>query len=166
MLSVKILIRLCNCAGWSESSLGAHARWYVFWCYDTYELRPAHDKTYKAAAPSEDSDQPGHPPSLIRVFTVRIKKAWVINDLLSTQRRLWSDWADAQADLSLRCARMPFSRFIHALAHIYFSFRYCHHVSVECQHHDIGRDVWLRVSPSSNHICLLLYFCKFWAGIK
>ena len=22
-------------------------------------------------APSEDSDQPGHPPSLIRVFTVR-----------------------------------------------------------------------------------------------
>ena len=25
-------------------------------------------------APSEDSDQPGHPPSLIRVFTVRIKK--------------------------------------------------------------------------------------------
>ena len=25
-------------------------------------------------APSEDSDQPGHPPSLIRVFAVRIKK--------------------------------------------------------------------------------------------
>ena len=29
-------------------------------------------------APSEDSDQPGHPPSLIRVFTVRVKKAWVL----------------------------------------------------------------------------------------
>ena len=27
-------------------------------------------------APSEDSDQPGHPPSLIRVFAVRIKKTW------------------------------------------------------------------------------------------
>ena len=27
-------------------------------------------------APSEDSDQPGHPPSLIRVFAVRMKKAW------------------------------------------------------------------------------------------
>ena len=29
-------------------------------------------------APSEDSDQPGHPPSLIRVFAVRMKKAWVL----------------------------------------------------------------------------------------
>ena len=30
-----------------------------------------HDKTNKMiCAPSEDSDQPGHPPSLIRVFTV------------------------------------------------------------------------------------------------
>ena len=28
-------------------------------------------------APSEDSDQPGHPPSLIRVFAVRMKKAWM-----------------------------------------------------------------------------------------
>ena len=32
-------------------------------------------KTNKmACAPSEDSDQPEHPPSLIRVFTVRMKK--------------------------------------------------------------------------------------------
>ena len=59
-------------------------------------------------APSEDSDQPGHPPSLIRVFAVRIKKAWVLSYALSAQRRLWSDWADAQADLSLRWAHMPF----------------------------------------------------------
>ena len=35
-------------------------------------FEPAHDKIYKmACAPSEDSDQPGHPPSLIRVFAVR-----------------------------------------------------------------------------------------------
>ena len=34
---------------------------------------PPHDKTSKMTrAPSEDSDQPGHPPSLIRVFTVRL----------------------------------------------------------------------------------------------
>ena len=39
---------------------------------------PSSDKTNKmACAPSEDSDQPGHPPSLIRVFAVRMKKAWV-----------------------------------------------------------------------------------------
>ena len=35
------------------------------------------------SAPSEDSDQPGHPPSLIRVFAVRMKKAWVLSYPLS-----------------------------------------------------------------------------------
>ena len=35
------------------------------------EYEPPHDKTNKMAfAPSEDSDQPGHPPSLFRVFAV------------------------------------------------------------------------------------------------
>ena len=33
---------------------------------------PRHDKTNQpACAPGEASDQPGHPPSLIRVFAVR-----------------------------------------------------------------------------------------------
>ena len=49
-------------------------------------------------APSEDSDQPWHPPSLIRVFAVRMKKAWVLSYPLSVQRRLCSDWADVQTD--------------------------------------------------------------------
>ena len=53
-------------------------------------------------APSVDSDQPGHLPSLIRVFAVCMKKAWALSYPLSTQWRLWSDWADAQADLRLR----------------------------------------------------------------
>ena len=35
------------------------------------KYEPPHDKTNKmACAPSKDSDQPGHPPSLIRVFAV------------------------------------------------------------------------------------------------
>ena len=55
---------------------------------------------------------PGHPPSLIRVFTVRMKKAWVLRYPLSTQRRLWSDWADAQADLSLRWEHTHFVGFV------------------------------------------------------
>ena len=63
-------------------------------------------------APSEDSDQPGHPPCLIRVFAVRIKKAWVLSYPLSAQRRLWSDWADTQADLSLRWAHSHFVGFV------------------------------------------------------
>ena len=45
-------------------------------------FEPPHDKTNKMTfKPSEDSDQPGHPPSLIRVFA-----------------------ASAQSDQSLRCA--------------------------------------------------------------
>ena len=55
---------------------------------------PPQDKTNKVVcAPSEDSDQPGHPPSLIRVFDVRMKKTWTLSYPLSAQRRLWSDWA-------------------------------------------------------------------------
>ena len=42
----------------------------------------------------------GHPPSLIRVFAVRMKKAWVLSYPLSAQWGLWSDWAEARADLS------------------------------------------------------------------
>ena len=62
-----------------------------------------HDKTNKmACAPSEDSD----PHSLFRVFAVHVKKVWVLSSHLSyqvsAQWRLWSDWAEAQAELSLR----------------------------------------------------------------
>ena len=54
---------------------------------------PPHDSlTNKMTAPSEDSDQPGHPPSLIRVFAVRMKKPWVLGYPWSAKRRLWSDW--------------------------------------------------------------------------
>ena len=63
-------------------------------------------------APSKDSDQPGHPPSLIRVFAVRMKKPRVLSYPLSAQRRHWSDWADAQADLSLHWAQTLFVGFV------------------------------------------------------
>ena len=72
-----------------------------------------------ACAPSEDSDQPGYPLSLIRVFAVRMKKHWVHNYSLSAERRLWSDWADAQADLSLCWAHMSFCWFCHI--YLYFN---------------------------------------------
>ena len=58
-------------------------------CWPHKSFEPVHDKTNKTTcAPSEDSDQPGHPPSLIRVFIVRMNKAWVFSYPLSTQRRL------------------------------------------------------------------------------
>ena len=62
--------------------------------------------------PAKDSDQPGHPPSLIRVFAVRMKKTWVLSYLLSGQRRRLSVWADAQADLSLRGCTGHFVGFV------------------------------------------------------
>ena len=87
-------------------------------CFFLSMYEPPHDKTNKmTCAPSEDSDHPGHLPNLIRVFCM--KKAWVLCYPLGAQRRL-IDWADAQADLSLRWAHMPFCWFCHGAAHICF----------------------------------------------
>ena len=84
--------------------------------FSLYE--PPHDKLNKmTCAPSEDSDQPGHPSSLIWIFAVRMKKHWALNYLLSAQWRLWADCADAQTDLSLRSAHMSFCWFCRAAAH-------------------------------------------------
>ena len=56
----------------------------------THSNEPPHDKTNKMiCAPSEDSDQPWHPPSLIRVFAVRMTKAW---DLIYPLKE--SDYSD------------------------------------------------------------------------
>ena len=61
-------------------------------------------------------DQPGHPPSLIRVFAVRMKKAWALSYPLSEQRRLWLDWANAQADLESSMGAHSFCWFCHEAA--------------------------------------------------
>ena len=47
-----------------------------------------------------------------------MRKAWVLSYPLSTQRRLWSDWVDAQADLSLLWAHSHFVGFV--MAHLIF----------------------------------------------
>ena len=58
--------------------LGAHTRRYGFYFAAhlmTTVYKSVPDKTNKmAGAPSEHSDQPGHQPSMIRVFAVRMKK--------------------------------------------------------------------------------------------
>ena len=81
------------------NSLQCHTQWFLKWFQ------------YENWAPSKDSDQPGHPPSLIRVSTVRLKQNWVLSYTLSAQRRLWSDWVGALADLSLRWAQKSFCWF-------------------------------------------------------
>ena len=78
------------------------------WTQEPFE--PPHDKTNKmACAHSEDSDQQ---PSLIRVFAVCMKKAWVLSYPLSAQQRLWSYWVVVQADLSLCWVHSHFVGFV------------------------------------------------------
>ena len=79
------------------------------------------------------TDQPGHLPSRIRVFAVRMEKHEGLSYHLSPQWRLWSDWADAQANLSLCRAHTRFvgflmSRLFYACSHDdnRITFRGCH----------------------------------------
>ena len=81
---------------------------------------PPHDKTNKViCAPSEDSDQPKHPPSPIRGFAVRSIGRRGPNVSSCGQRRLWSNGADAQAELSLPWAQMSFCWFCHKPAQMW-----------------------------------------------
>ena len=85
--------------------------------------------------PSENSDQPGHPPTLITVLDVRMKKALVLSYPLSAQRRLWSDWADAQADLSLRFAHTHFVGFVTRrliINYVRTGREYCLQIGIDC----------------------------------
>ena len=52
------------------------------------------------------------PQRRLRVFAVRMEKAWVLSYPLSAQRRLWSDWADVHSDLSLRWAHSHIVGFV------------------------------------------------------
>ena len=96
-------------------------------------FEPQHNKTNKmVCGPSEDSDQPGHLPSLIRAFAVCSMGSKGLSASSGGQQRLWSDWADAQADLSLRWAHMSFCRFCHEAAHL--SLIMFHNLTIELAH--------------------------------
>ena len=58
------------------------------------------------------TDRPGHPPSLIRVFAVRMKKASVLSYPLSSQPRILWVWVYAHADLSLCWTHSRFVGFV------------------------------------------------------
>ena len=116
---------------WLHTIIGRPYKWdlrYPFWVqiltsmllyFTTVNLFPGNSiwaaiwqNQQNESAPSKDSDQPGHPPSLIRVFAVRMKKPWVLSYPLSAQQRHWSDLADAQADLSLCWAHTHLVGFV------------------------------------------------------
>ena len=102
------LIRLGECSGWSESSLGALIL-FVLSCRGSLMI-PDYEWRFKEKltsphlsrlmtkptnwhCPSEDSDQPGHRPSLIDVFAMRSEGSLGPRISSCGQRRLWSDWA-------------------------------------------------------------------------
>ena len=70
--------------------------------YQIKTNEPRHDKTNKMSVrPARTQISLGMRP-VWSVFSVHIKKAWVLSYPLSAQWRLWSDLADTQANLSLR----------------------------------------------------------------
>ena len=79
---------------------------------DTTVFEQRHDKTNKMSVRPAKTDQPGHPPSLIRVFAVRSAGSYGSKVSSCGQRRLCPDWADANADLSLRWAHSHFVGFV------------------------------------------------------
>ena len=76
------------------------------------------DKTYnKTCVTRKDSDQPVHPLIRARAIVYRSLNSLKAVEGICNQRRLWSDCADAQADLSLRWSHKSYCRFCRAPAH-------------------------------------------------
>ena len=69
---------------------------------------------------SEDSDQPAHPRSLIRVFADRMCLLKPPIYPKRDKREPLPYWVDVQADLSLCWSHRSYCRFCRALAQLYF----------------------------------------------
>ena len=70
-------------------------------------IEPAQDKTYiKNCVTSKDSDQPVRPSSMARVLVYLSFDSLEAVEGICDQRRLWSDCADEQADMSSLVARL------------------------------------------------------------
>ena len=102
-----------------------------------FSFKPAHNKTYnKICVTREDSDQPVHPRSMPRVLV------YPSLDGTPDHRRLGSDCADTQAELSFSWSIRSYCRFYRALT--YFSI--CCGYSLEAPRRGI-----------SNEYCYVIY---------
>ena len=80
---------------------------------------PKREKTYLiTCAPNEDSNQPAHPRSLIRVFAVRMTKLCILGYPTCAKWRFWSACANAQADLNLHWAHLSKGTFSDVAVHM------------------------------------------------
>ena len=88
-------------------------------------IEPVHDKLYnKTCMTSKDSDHPVYPPNMSRVLVYPSLDSPEDVNGTCDQRRLWSDCADAQADLSLRWSQKFHGRFCRSLAQFIFYFSF------------------------------------------
>ena len=86
------------------------------------QFEPAQDKTYnKPCVTSENSDQPAHPRSLIRVFTDRMCLLRPPGCQKRNKREHLPYWVDVQADLSLYWLHRSYCRF--CCAKLIYKFR-------------------------------------------
>ena len=72
---------------------------------------PRHNKNKMSARPAKTQISLGIRP-VWSIFAIRMKRPWVLSYSLGAQRRLWSDWVDVQADMSLRWAHSHFVGFV------------------------------------------------------
>ena len=78
------------------------------------------DKTYnKTYVTRKDLDQHVNPPTTARVLVYPSLDSPEAVEGTCDQQRLWSDCADAQADLSLRCSHKSCCRISRALANMF-----------------------------------------------
>ena len=84
--------------------------WKVF---PLFLFEPADDKTYnKTCVTSKDLDHSVHPTTMARVLGHHSLDSMEAVHGTCDQRRLWSDCAEAQADLSLRLSHKSYCSFV------------------------------------------------------
>ena len=90
--------------------------WLILFCEDSRHEPSMTKPTKWHVHPARTQISLGIHP-VWSVFAVRMKKALVLSYPLSAQRRLWSDWEDAQADLRLCWVHVSVCWFCHEAAH-------------------------------------------------
>ena len=111
------LISLLMHLFWSESSLSACSS---LWSLTIYKVSQRMTKATKwHVCPAKTQISLG----ILPVWSESsLCTQWLAKNpsFLHANSKDWSDWADAQADPSLRWTRMPFCRFCHALAQVFW----------------------------------------------
>ena len=74
---------------------------YCFWVGDNFQTASARRNLQFDLCDGKDSNKPLHPPSMARVLVYPSLDSPESVEGTCNQRRLWSDCADAQADLNL-----------------------------------------------------------------